>query len=325
MYCSNCGRFVEEGKAFCKNCGAPVPKPPDAPAEQEAPTERPPLQTEPHPAPSATEEGGIPPAVREFSPPPPPPPPAVGYGSDYSRQPVPGPTGSRSRTGLIVGIMAAVIVVLAGAGVGAYFAFFRDGDVATETVTAAVSSSTTREEPDVTSSSIIEEPGITTEASTAQTIPALTTTTAGSSATGGPSVSGGPSAAYLRAVDALVAELDYDDRRIPELATEINTSAPGVPVWVRDELSLMLGSLDNSNTELAALDVPRGFEDSYSWLEEAALHMGNRLHATIQGIEAIWDAGEVSTEAAGFFDEGRNERDAYREALQRYYGSLPVH
>jgi hypothetical protein len=121
-----------------------------------------------------------------------------------------------------------------------------------------------------------------------------------------------------------VAELDYDDTRIPELAAKINSTAPAVPESVRDELSTMLGSLDALNVELASLDVPPPFEDSYYWLEEAAMHMGNRIDATIQGIEAIWDAGKISKAANQFFEQGRIERDAYRAAMENYYDFLPV-
>jgi len=131
-------------------------------------------------------------------------------------------------------------------------------------------------------------------------------------------------AAYLAAAENLTVALDRDDRRIPELAAEINNTAPAVPTRVRDDLSAMLGGLDALNVELASLDVPAGFEDSYYWLEEATMHMGNRIDATIQGIEAIWDAGRVSDAAADLFDTGRAERDAYRAAMEKYYEFLPV-
>jgi hypothetical protein len=200
--------------------------------------------------------------------------------------------------------------------VGAYFAFFRDGGDTRETTTTVAGSPSTA--TGVTTSAGGETTTTVTGVTTTQTIPAFTTSTSGSSTT--EDLTG----FYRHATDDLVAELDYDDTRIPELAAEINSTAPDVPISVRDELSTMLGSLDAVNVELASLDVPAGFEDSCYWLEEAAMHMGNRIDATIQGIQAIWDAGKVSTAANDFFGEGRAERDAYRAAMEKYYEFLPV-
>ncbi|OFW57325.1 MAG: hypothetical protein A2133_03180 [Actinobacteria bacterium RBG_16_64_13] len=125
------------------------------------------------------------------------------------------------------------------------------------------------------------------------------------------------------ATDAMVAQLEGDDERIPELAAQINNTAPKVPTWIRDELETMLDDLDVGNEELAELDVPAGFEDSDYWLGEAITHMANRVYATIQGIEAMWDTGKVSS-STPFFNEGRTERDEYRKALQKYHDFLPI-
>jgi len=234
-----------------------------------------------------------------------------------------GPTGRKSRTGLVLGVVAAAIIVLAGAGVGAYYAFFRDeGGTQTTTTSFTDLSSTTERVTTSTGGPATSGPETTAAgARTTQTIPRVTTSTG---PTAGSSTTEDIIRPYLRAADDLVAELAYDDTRIPELAAEINRSAPGVPDWVRDELSNMLGLLDAFSMELASLDVPPGFEEPHQWLEEAAMHMGNRIDATIQGIEATWDAGKVDAVANDFFDKGRKERDAYREAMDKYYEALPI-
>jgi len=264
---------------------------------------------------------------------PPPAPPAPGYG--VGRQPPQGPPPQRGRGGLIWGIVAAAIIVLAGIGVGVYFGFLHDGHEGVRTSTSKVgSTSTTGGETDTTSGPATSTGGQTDTtvagASTTQTIPGLNTTTSGST-TGGPSTTGSaatdPTEAswerYFAAAENLVNELEYDDDRIPELATEINNTAPKVATWVRDELSTMLGLLDTLNVELAVVDVPAAFQDSHHWLGEAVTHMGNRIYATMQGVETMWDTGKVSP-ASRYFDEGRVERDAYREAMDKYYEFLPV-
>ena len=345
MFCERCGQALEVGKAFCKNCGAPAPRiggtgaqPGSAEAAALPATQVGPSVPEsvaagsPAAAPPATPTGSPvavpPPPPRSIPPPAPPAPPAPGYGAGW--QPPQGPPPRRGRGGLIWGIVAAAIVVLAGIGVGVYFGLFHDGDEEVRTSTTKMSStSTTGGEIDTTSGPATSTGGRTdttvTGTSTAQTIPGLNTTTSGPPMTG--SVTTDPTEAswerYFSAAENLVNELEYDDERIPELATEINDTAPRVPTWVRDELSTMLGSLDTLNVELALLDVPAVFQDSQHWLEEAVTHMGNRIHATMQGVETMWDTGEVSS-ANSHFDEGRVERDAYREAMDKYYEFLPV-
>jgi hypothetical protein len=312
MFCSNCGQAIEEGKAFCKACGTPAPGQANAHAEELVASRAAAMAAAP-PAPEET-------PVIEV-PPPPPPVPAPGYGPAW--QPPQGPTGRRSNTGLIWGIVAAVIVVLAGAGVGLYFAFFGDdGETAASTTTVVDSSSTT----DSVTSSTGGQTGTTSGgANTTQTIPGLTSTTEGGAGTTdeGPGTTDDLLTAYLAAADNLVMVLEYEDERIPVLAAEINNKAPGVPVEVRDELSTMLGTLDAFNVELASLDVPPPFEDSYFYLDQAVTHMGNRIYATIQGIERMWDTGKVVS-ANAFFDEGRTERDGYRVAMRKYYDNLPI-
>jgi hypothetical protein len=346
MFCSNCGQVFEAGKTFCKHCGAPAPVLSEAGSETAAgaaatEVKLPAVEA----APEADTAAGVEDTAIRLSagpplPPPtpvtqPPPPPNFapaapslpsaapdGYGAWVPPQ---GSPGRQSRAGLIWGIVAAVIIVLAGAGVGVYFGFFRDGDDTAKTTTTKVGTSSTIDGATTSGSGLTTSTGMeatTTVAgsSTTQTIPGLTTSTSGATTT---STTGAPAEEYLMATDNLVAELSYDDERIPELATEINNTAPNVPTWVRDELSTMLSSLDTLNVELAALDVPVGFEDCDHWLREAVTHMGKRIYATMQGVEKMWDTGKTSS-ANALFDEGRTERDAYRGAMDEYYNYLPI-
>lgn len=360
MFCSNCGQFIEEGKAYCRHCGSPVPRSsqesadektirPRAPgtastsgAAAESAVVPPPSQPQ-TPSAAPVPEAPSPPPPRPWSPsplpppsvasllsqptpvaetPPPPPPPPVPAAPDW--QPPTGPGDRRSRTGLLVGIVVAAVIVLAGAGVGVYFGFFHEGGGTDGSVTTIVGSSTTTERATTSTGGPATSGAVTT-----QTIPGLTTSTGGPGTTGTPTTAGPGTtedllAAYLAAAEDLTVALDRADRRIPELAAEINDTAPAVPTRVRDDLSAMLSGLDALNVELASLDVPPGFEDSYYWLEEATMRMGNRIDATIQGIEAIWAAGKVNAAATAFFDTGRAERDAYRAAMKKYYEFLPA-
>lgn len=110
MHCTNCGQPLEEGAAFCRSCGArapqaaepPVPPPPDAHRQQ----------------------------------PPPPPPPQMtpGYGAGWPPPSV-SPQPKPRRTGLIIGVIAAAIVLIGG-GIGVYFALRGDTNK-TSTTTAA--------------------------------------------------------------------------------------------------------------------------------------------------------------------------------------------
>ncbi len=120
MHCTNCGQPLEEGAAFCKNCGAAVPQSPWAP-------------TQVVPKAGAGDQGSVPPP-----PPPPQTPPSQPPPDTYAQTPPPYaypsappappmPPVQRKRTGLIIGIVAAVLVALAGIGVGVYFAL-RDDD-----------------------------------------------------------------------------------------------------------------------------------------------------------------------------------------------------
>lgn len=343
MFCSECGQPIDEGKAFCKSCGAPAPEMPEpiaggaadladtqimpptsafaAPAipyeapEASSPVAPPPLP--PPPAPPPPPPPPPPPAARATPPPPPPTPPpaspaAPGYGADW--QPPQGPPGRRSRTGLIIGIVAAVFVVLAGAGVGAYL-LLRGDDVANTTTTLVGSSSTTGAE---TATTVGDTTTTVIGGTATQTIPDLTTATSTTSTTRGQSTED-----YLTATDDLVQALLDDDARIPELATQINNTAPKVPRSVWNELQSMMGRLDAAFTSLGEVNVPPEFEESDGWLVEATTVMGSRIDATIRGIEAMWDANSVSA-GTKYFDQGRQARDQYRAAFEKFQDAVPI-
>jgi hypothetical protein len=294
MFCRNCGAPTEEGAAFCGNCGAPLitPTPAEMPAPQPPRNAQPPETTPPGPT---------------YAP---------GWGSPMGPRP-------RGNGGLIVGIVAAVIIVLAGAGVGVYFGLIRDNgaaDVATDGSTAGSGVSVSTTAVGATASSGAQTTTTVPLSSTVQTVPYLTSTTGPLPST---NTTESPSQMYLQAQDVVVGDLEQDDQRIPELAAQINEAAPNVPQAVRDELQSMLDALDNDSRSLSALVTPQEFAGAFSWLEEAVMHMENRIQATIGGIEVMWNTGRISS-STPFFDTGRVERDAYRNAMQEYHDVLPI-
>lgn len=291
MFCKNCGGPVEEGRTFCGSCGAPVVG-------------------------ETLATGGAAPQGRSS--------PAPGYAPGWQPPAAPPRRGSG---GLVAGIVAAIIIVLAGAGVGVYFGFFRDtgngagggGRAGNPAMSVAAGSTTTA---GVTTSAGGQATTTVSVTGTIETIPTFPTT-----ATTGGSVSGdgatGSATTYLTAQDALVQDLMQDDDRIPQLATEINNTVPKVPKAVRDELQSMLDTLDQDDTTLASIQRPGEFDEAFGYLEQAVTHMVNRIQATIQGIEAMWNTGDASS-SEPYFDTGRTERDAYRSALQKYHDVLPI-
>jgi hypothetical protein len=68
--------------------------------------------------------------------------------------------------------------------------------------------------------------------------------------------------------------------------------------------------------------VPEELVEAWGWLAQAAEHMANRIQATIDGIEAMWDSGYTSS-SKPFFDTGRAEKAAYEDAMDEYRASLP--
>ena len=334
MFCSNCGEPVAEGRAFCKSCGAPVATAASAAvagaagqaagtgdttvAEAATLVKGPPgaddaatlvmggaVADDSAPLPPIAEAHKVvPPPDRSNVAPPPPPPVYTGYDQ---LQPGPGRGGS---AGLVIGIVIAVIIVLAGAGVAALL-LLRGGDTTASVTTAQASSTTTL--PPTTTTAVV---GSSTTATTV-----ATSTTSGSGA--GSSTTVDPVLQYLTATDSMVQLLTGDDTRIPVLADQINATAPNVPRGVYSELQVMMGKLDAAFTEMAELPVPTGFEESSKWLDEAVRQMGERIYATVQGIEAMYNTGSTSA-AVGYFNQGRIARDNYRAAFQKFQESVPI-
>jgi hypothetical protein len=249
------------------------------------------------------------PDARSFTPPPPPPPRSgAGWQPPPEAQGPRGPQPPRGRAGLIVGIVIAVIIVLGGGGTAAYLLLGGDGEATTSSTQVALTSTTVA---DVTTTTTAME------TSTSQTVPDLGTSTTGTS---DPNQS---LQIYLTATDSMAQLLMDDDSRIPELAVTINNTAPDVPRAAWEELQKMMGELDAGFTSLGEISVPSDFVESNAWLNEAAMAMGNRIDATINGIEAMWDAGKVSA-GATFFDLGRQARDDYRASFEKFQNSVPI-
>lgn len=297
MFCSNCGEAVTEGAAFCKNCGAPVATPPETPPP-------------PPPVQSSTAAPSPPPAAAQWQ-----------QQAQWQSAPPPAPKGRRVGTGLIVGIVVAVILILAGAGTAAYL-LTRDGASATRDGEVVVSTTS----PATTSTSISETTSTVTESSTTTTVPSSAMPTiAPTRSTLLPTLPTGQDLGdpYLTATDAVAEMLLFYDERIPQLAQAINASAPDVPQGVYEELNSMMLSLEEVYDGLGEIPLPAGFEESDYWLDEAILFMDDRLFATLEGIEAMWDSGSA---AAGdsFFEKGRQARDDFHAAWEKYHEVLPI-
>jgi len=289
MFCKNCGQAIEEGRAFCKNCGTPV--------GQSTGT--------------APDTPGFLPGGRPAAP--------GGYGAGW--QPPLGPPPGRNRTGLIIGSVAAAVIVLAGLGIGLWLGLRGDDAGATDSTKVAASTTLSGPGTSGTGTTGSETTSSSDGAATTQTIPGLTTSTGGP----GPTGTTDPVDVFVEwdiARENLVMEMDYEDGRIPELADEINSTAPNVPAWVRAELVDMAEILGTYRDNMAPLPVPPGYEDAHDWLTEAAGHMAGRIQATIDGIDVMAYTGTVGA-ATDAFNTGRAERDAYRAAMDEFYAALP--
>jgi hypothetical protein len=329
MFCVKCGQTLEEGTAFCVNCGAPAPAGQAAAGAETAGAASPALDAT---AVRTVADGSAPPPpvfTPVVSPLPPPQGGPVGYGPGagggwqppQGQQlgmpygPPTGPPPGGRRTGMIVGSIAAAVIVLAGLGIGLWLGLRHD-DGKTGT-TKVVSSTTTRSTTGGTTGS----GGTTTSsggASTTQTIFVLTTSAGPASTT----TTADLLAAWTAAEEDLVSEMQTEDNRIPELATQINASAPDVPNSVYQELSDMADALQGLSDTMAATPVPSGFADAQNWLMQAATHMANRIQATMDGISVMWSTGSINSATADF-NTGRTERDAYRIAIEQFYAYMP--
>lgn len=256
--------------------------------------------------------------------------PGATEGAGGARPPYPEATAVRGgRTGLVVGAVAAAVILLAGLGVGLYVGLRgddTDGAGVTETVADAVGAAEQNGDSDTGS-------GDSGGGTGGEVILGATTETGqdSSGTTGAPVTTGAPAmttttvdalAAWSAVHDELVMELEYADVRIPELAEQINSTAPDVPDSVWEELAAMGEWLGGLRAALAATPAPADYEIAHARLLEAADHMVKRIAATLDGIATMWYTGSIglATEA---FNTGRAERDAYREAMAEHWGYMP--
>jgi hypothetical protein len=206
-----------------------------------------------------------------------------------------GPPAQSKRTGLIAGIVVAAIIVVAAAGVGIWLAL-RGDDSAGQPV-AGDSTLTTVMTPG-------DEGSLDGDGS-------------GAADSLDPAI-----AAYRTAVENLLRELDFSHGRIPELADIINANLPDVPQPVYDELQMMADRVAVTSAAVETLGAPAGYEEANGWLLDAASHMSQRLLATMNGIQTAWYVGDTDP-ALPYFSEGRQQRDAYVDAIEEYYNIIP--
>jgi hypothetical protein len=255
MFCSSCGEEVAADKSFCSNCGAPAPKDDEAPA---------PAQT----------------AVQTH------------MGVDAGMTPRPEqarvPAGPK-RNRVVIGSVVAIIVVLAGVGVGLWLGLRGEDGRAAGSATTTV------------------------------TIPGLD---GGSGATSSTVPGGDGLAEYRTAVETIINAMESDNTRIPELADTINTTTPDVPQALYNELQQMLATLQTAHDAVAEITPPPAFEDATLYLMQAAVHMESRIQATMDGIQAGWDAGDTDA-ALPFYTTGRQQRDAYLASMRHFYEYVP--
>lgn len=250
--------------------------------------------------------------------PPPPMPPPFPAGPTAA-PPAPPHLASGERPRWVLPFLAVMGVIIVGSIIGLAMALASgggDSPRATGTVGTATTLSITTSVSGPPTETTIAGGGVGTTA----TIPGYdpNSTTVPTSAGG----SGVDPAAYIYALDALEAELYYADSRVPELAKEINASAPGVPAWVSDELQGLSDEILTAQDELAAYNPPTDFQRADDLLFQASGEMLYRIDQTYQGIDAMWTAGTV---AAGnpYFEEGRKARDAYRALYDQYRAARP--
>lgn len=132
MQCPNCNATVQDDAAFCAACGTKLV--PDVPADADVPGAPVPPPTAQHPT------APLPPSAAQAAPPAPPaaayqpPVPPVGtYQPQTAQQPP-----KKSKTGLVIAIVAIVLVVLLGCCIGGVFAartFWSDGVSSIEEIT----------------------------------------------------------------------------------------------------------------------------------------------------------------------------------------------
>lgn len=285
MFCSACGKMLEEGKTFCKYCGARIP------------------------ADTATTLVSPPPPTG-WTPPSPPSP-------EWAVPPLP-PPRSGSKTGLIAAIAVAAVLLVGGAAAAAFLLLAPKESEGEPTKTSGVVVATSNPSQTTAGTSSSTQ---TSGSGTTATVPGFDPN--GPSTTQGPGTASTLDAAgYLQALDALETVLVHCDARIPILADQINNTAPGVPAPVSRELESLYGDIEETRSALGEFEAPPAYQKADQLLFEAADAQQYRIDQTMKGIDAMWNQGTV---AAGkpYFDEGRKARDQYRTLFAQYSAAKP--
>ena len=234
MFCSSCGKTTDEGAAFCKECGAPTPQVQRTGGAAGLESGLDATQVRP----AASSE---PPASRSVPPPPisyaPPPLPPAGYVPGWQAPPPP------RRTGLIVGIVVAAVIVLAGAGLGAYFGLRgndSDKTASSSTTVSAESSSTSLAEVSTTTT-LPSTSSSDTESTTTSSLPSTTTSSLPSTTT--TTLAPGPAAGlHTPATGTAERKAILDALRVP-VEKELNQSVVFVidTLKVKNDFAFVLG------------------------------------------------------------------------------------
>ncbi|MHB1344721.1 MAG: zinc ribbon domain-containing protein [Thermoleophilia bacterium] len=322
MFCPQCGTQLEGGKRFCKHCGARLSDyaaPSTPTTDPPPPTLTEPRVAEPPPLPGARADG--PPPFAAPPPPTPPPfPPAPPSGPAADPYAAAAAAAARNdRPGWVIPLLAAMGVIVVGSIIGlALVVASGSGD--SPRATGTVATGTT-----VAGTTTISGPPTETTvggggSGPTATIPGYDPNTTTVPTSGGAAAENG--AAYISTLDGLETVLARADSRMPELAQEINASAPRVPAWVSRELEGLSADILTAQDALAANDPPAAFQSADDLLFQACGEMLYRIDQTYQGIDAMWAAGTV---AAGnpYFDEGRKARDDYRRFFDQYRAARP--
>ncbi len=215
------------------------------------------------------------------------------------------PAPRRSGRGLIAAFIIAVVIIAAAAAAATILLVSDDGGGSAGTTipvgTTVAPGTTTTLAPETSTTVPDTSSTDTTEASTTSSEPT------------GTSVSGEH---YLTILGALAGMLADDDARIPELAKQINSTAPAVPQSVTTELKNMLEDLNSAVHDLSALYTPPAFTEADALLKKAAGYMRDRIQATIDGVEAYRDGDDAA--ATAYFREGQTARDEFRATYEQY-------
>lgn len=147
MYCPNCNSYVTDGDAFCPSCGQQIGQ---AAAQMQP--------TQPMPQVQAYQQPGT--YQDPYAQP--------GYQQPYVQQGQMPPAPPKSKTGLIIGLVAAGFILFLCVAVGGFFAwrsFAKKDEPAVTTTTPVTTTPTTPSEPATTPPATTEDPATTQEPS----------------------------------------------------------------------------------------------------------------------------------------------------------------